>query len=61
MSASEELWFLIGIGGFLLILEGVISFVARKLIKRIHQDVLKVVVGSLIFVIALVYLHNLPP
>ena len=61
MTATEQLWFLVAIGGFLLFMEGAISFVARRLIKRISEDNLKVVVGIVIFILALIYLINLPP
>ncbi len=62
MSTTEELWFLIAIGGILVFLEGAITFVAKTLLKgRIREDLLKVVAGLAIFTLAVIYLFNLPP
>lgn len=64
MTASEQMWFLIGIGGFLVFLEGAIGWIVKqfsKLLKRdIPEDIVKIIVGIIIFVIALVYLFTLP-
>ena len=61
MSTTELLWFTVAIGGFLVFMEGAITYVARKVFKgRIPEDILKVVAGFLILVIALIYLFNLP-
>jgi len=66
MTATEQLWFLVGIGGFLLFMEGAITFIAAgiaqmlKLKKPVSERLLKVIAGFVIFIIALVYLFNLP-
>jgi uncharacterized membrane protein YfcA len=64
MTASEQIWFVVGIGGFLVFMEGAITFIvnliAERFKKRIRAEVVRIVVGIVIFVIALVYLFNLP-
>ena len=64
MSVNEQLWFLIGIGGFLLFLEGsvtsIVETIARALKRNISVGIVKVIVGLVIFILALVYLFNLP-
>ena len=63
MTASEQIWFVVGIGGFLVFLEGAITFIvnliAERFKKPIRAEVVRIVVGIVIFVIALVYLFNL--
>jgi hypothetical protein len=54
------MWFLIGIGGFLVFIEGAIAFIARRLIRRISEDTLKVIAGIVIYALAIVFLLNLP-
>lgn len=60
MTATEELWFLVSIGGFLLIMEGAIMFMGKSLLKRVPEPILKVVAGFILFIIALVKLFSLP-
>jgi hypothetical protein len=57
MTTTEQVWFLIAIGGFLVFFEGAISSVARTVLKgRISPDTLKVIAGLVIFVVGLIYL-----
>lgn len=60
MTANEQLWFTIGIGGFLLVLEGAVAFTGRTIFKNVSPDVLKVIAGILIYILAIVVLFNLP-
>jgi len=61
MTVTEQLWFVVGIAGFLLIMEGAITFLARSLARRVPEDILKVIAGLVIFALALIKLLNLPP
>ncbi len=61
MTVTEQLWFVVGIAGFLLIMEGAISFIARRIIRGIKEDILKVIAGLVIFAFALIKLLTLPP
>jgi len=60
MTISEQLWFLVGIGGFLLIIEGAVTSIARRLMRRISEGNLRVIAGIVIYVLAIVNLLNLP-
>jgi len=61
MTVTEQLWFVVGIAGFLLVVEGAITFIARRLIRRIPEDILKMIAGLAIYTLALIKLLNLPP
>ena len=56
MTASEEIWVMIGVGGFLLILESCISYVGRTMLKKVSPDSLKFIAGIIIFFLDLGYL-----
>jgi putative Ca2+/H+ antiporter (TMEM165/GDT1 family) len=66
MSITEELWFLVAIGGFLVFMEGAIAYIAigiTRVLKRkitISDHLLKVIAGLVLLILALVYLFNLP-
>ncbi len=61
MTATEQLWFAIGTGGFMVFLEGAITWLTKHLFKgRISDEIGKVVAGVVIYAIALIYLFNLP-
>ena len=61
MSATEQIWFIVGIAGFLFILEGAFSYVIKTIVKdRINENILKVAFGLFIFIFALVMLFTLP-
>ena len=64
MYTAEDVWFLVGIGGFLVFLEGVIVYVVTKfeISKKLKisgievESLAKVVAGLIIFMLALVNL-----
>lgn len=64
---TEQLWFIIGIAGFLVFFEAAIIFILKlvwkarnKRWKEEYNDPAKVIAGLVIFVIALVKLFSLP-
>jgi hypothetical protein len=65
MTIPEQIWFLIGIGGFLVYLEGAITSIARELSERLTKHIsegdLKMIVGFVILTLAIGCLKiNLP-
>ena len=64
MTVTEELWFVVGIGGFVIFMEGAISWIVRQFAKRFKRDIpgdiVRVIVGLVLFVLALVTLLTLP-
>jgi hypothetical protein len=58
MSASEQVWFAVGISGTVIFLEGVITFIGGKLFKKRDPNELKVYAGFFIFLLALIMLFN---
>jgi hypothetical protein len=65
MTISEELWFLVAIGGFLTFLQGALTGIISTIIKKIFNknvsnETILGVVGFIIFLIALVSLFTLP-
>jgi hypothetical protein len=63
MTTYEQMWFVIGIGGFLVFIEGAIAYITKiiaKILKRpISGDATKIIAGIVIYALALVYLLNL--
>jgi len=60
MSTSELLWFTVGIAGFVMLLEGAITFIVTTFFKSANLHAVKAVAGAIIFVVALVALFRLP-
>lgn len=60
MTTAEQMWFVIGIGGFVLLLENAIIYILKKFWKRADENLVKVIVGAVIYVLAIVMLFNLP-
>lgn len=59
MSASELLWFTVGIAGFVMLLEGAITFIVTKFFKNANLHAIKAIAGVIIYVIALVALFRM--
>jgi hypothetical protein len=58
----EQLWFAVGIAGFLIFLEeALIYFVTNIFHKKIPKEVPRMVAGLAIFALALYKLFTLPP
>lgn len=64
MTVTEQLWFVVGIGGFLVFMEGAISWIVRQFARRFRReisgDIMRVIVGLVLFVLALIRLFTLP-
>ncbi len=61
MSATEQIWFIVGIAGFLFILEGTFNYVVQTILKgKGNVNLLKVAAGLFLFVLSLIVLFNLP-
>ena len=64
MTVTEQLWFVVGIGGFIIFMEGAISWIvrqfARQFRRNISGDIVRVIVGLVLFVLALIRLFTLP-
>jgi uncharacterized membrane protein SirB2 len=61
MTILETIWIAIAIGGFLLFIEGGITYIAR-LIRCIPEDCLKMIGGIILFTLAIIVnLKNYPP
>ena len=61
MSATEQIWFIVGIAGFLFILEGAFNYVVQTILKgKGNVNLLKVAAGLFLFVLFLIVLFNLP-
>jgi putative Ca2+/H+ antiporter (TMEM165/GDT1 family) len=60
MSISEQMWFLVGISGFVLFMEGAIIYILKRFNRRIPDELARAGAGLLLFIIALVCLLNLP-
>lgn len=58
MSTTEQLWFTIGIAGFIILLEGAISFLGLSLFKKANQNIVKFVGGIIIYALALIMIFN---
>jgi hypothetical protein len=65
MTIPEQMWFAIAISGFVLLWEGFVTEIYRILRIRypqitVSEQLSKVIGGLVLFVIAIVYLINLP-
>lgn len=68
MTATEQLWFIIGISGFLVFFENAIIEILKSIYKSVWKkpwknewnNMSKVIAGIIIFAIALVKLFTLP-
>ncbi len=64
MTVTEQIWFIIGISGFLIFFEAAIIFILKGLLKKRwkeeYNNPAKIIAGLVIFTIALVNLYNLP-
>ena len=61
MSATEQIWFIVGVSGFLFVLEGTFNYVVEKFLKgKGNVNIQKAAFGIFAFALALVMLFNLP-
>ena len=58
MSATEQLWFAIGISGFVILLEGAITYMGQRIRPSANQNIIKTVSGVIIFALAVVMLFQ---
>ncbi len=58
MSTTEQMWFTVGIAGFIILLEGAISFLGLSLFKKANQNLVKFVGGIIIYALAVIMLFN---
>ena len=65
MGTTEQMWFVIAIGGFMVFLEGALSWIVKVISKIVKRDfseyIVKVIAGIIIFIIAIIYLFNITP
>jgi len=73
MSAVEQLWFAVGVGGFTLLLEAVVTLIVKVILRRraesykekmrddIIEGIAKSSAGLVMFIIALIKLFALSP
>jgi len=45
MNTSELLWFTVGIAGFVMLLEGAITFIVTKFFKKANLHAIKAIAG----------------
>ena len=61
MSTAEQIWFIVGVSGFIFVLEGAFHYVIKKVIKgKLDENIIKVAFGVFVFALALIMLFNLP-
>ena len=61
MTLTEQIWFVVAIGGFLVFLEAAITIFTHAVFKnRISRDMGRCIAGIVIFLIAIIELFNLP-
>ena len=58
MSATEQVWFTVGVAGFIILLEGAISYIGQRIWPRTNLNFIKGIGGALIYVFALIMLLN---
>jgi hypothetical protein len=65
MGTTEQMWFLIAIGGFLVFFEGAIAYIAKGIFRwfkwNASENIIKVIVGLIIYVVAVVFLFRVAP
>lgn len=57
MTVTEQLWFIVGISGFVLFLEGAATWIFNKILPR-HQEVGRIVAGLVIYALGIVALFT---
>jgi len=60
MTVSEAIYVMIGVGGFLLVLEGCVSYVGKKMSNQISPELLKFIAGLITFFLAFGLLFTVP-
>jgi len=61
MGATEQIWFIVGVSGFIFTLEGAFNYIMKTLVRgKINENILKVSFGVFVFTLALIMLFNLP-
>ena len=73
MAVTEQIWFIVALGGFVILLEAGITLIVKVVLRsrtksykeKMREDITegtaKSVAGLIIFIIALVKLFTLPP
>jgi hypothetical protein len=73
MTTSEQIWFVVALGGFVILLEASITLIVKLILRsrtssykeKMREDIIegiaKSIAGAIIFIIALVKLFTLPP
>lgn len=56
MNTTELLWFTVGIAGFVMVLEGTITYIAGRFFKKANLNAIKAIAGVIIYVIAVIAL-----
>ena len=59
MSTSELLWFAVAIAGFVMVLEGTITYIAYAFVKKANPNLVKAAAGLIVYLIALVALFRI--
>lgn len=59
MSATEQVWFAVGIAGFVILIEGTISYIGQRLWPRTNQNFIKAIAGVLIYALAVIMLFQI--
>lgn len=60
MTISEQMWFAIGIAGFVIFIEGAVSYIFNRLNRKIPEQLSRAGAGLVLLIIAIVSLMNLP-
>ena len=58
MSTTEQMWFVIAIAGFVILMEAAVSYMGSSLFKKANPNLIKFVSGIIIFIIAVIMLFN---
>lgn len=56
MTVSEAIYVMIGVGGFLLLLEGFVFYLGKKMSNKISTESLKFIAGLVIFALGCILL-----
>ncbi len=59
MSTTEQLWFAVGIAGFVLLLQGFSGYILERFLPRLNKNIGIFITGILIYVIAVIALFNI--
>ncbi|MBL7125497.1 MAG: hypothetical protein ISS51_05340 [Dehalococcoidales bacterium] len=60
MTTNELLWFSVAIAGFVIFMEGAITGILSKLKIKLSEQLSRAIAGILLFIIAVIYLYNIP-